>query len=55
MTIVGILVFFYLLAIIIGRRTKSVRPGSYLLLVLVALAQAAIVLYDLYMTPMPKP
>lgn len=55
MTIVGILVFFYLVAVIVGRSTKSVRPGTYMLLILVALAQAAIVLVDLYLTPIPKP
>ena len=55
MLIIGALVLFYIVAILIGRRTSTVRPGTYLFVVLLALAQALIVLFDLTNTPIPKP
>ncbi|HEY6952537.1 MAG TPA: hypothetical protein VI758_09015 [Bacteroidota bacterium] len=55
MQIIGVLLLFYLTAIALGKRTKTMKPGTYYLMVLLALAQALFVLFNLYNTPVPKP
>ena len=42
-----------MLSMIAGKQTRQVRLAMYLGVVLIALAQVCIVLYDMYTTPWP--
>jgi heme/copper-type cytochrome/quinol oxidase subunit 4 len=44
-----------ILAIIIGKKTKTVYPSSYIVIVLIALIQVFLVLYSMFTMSEPKP
>jgi len=44
-----------LLAILIGKHTRRYTLFSYVLIILIALIEVGLVLFDMYTMPMPKP
>ncbi|HYQ85614.1 MAG TPA: hypothetical protein VES59_00080 [Bacteroidota bacterium] len=47
-------IFMLMVAILIGKKTRRYTLFSYFLIVLIALIEVGLVLYDMYTMPMPK-
>ncbi len=53
-TLAGVL-GFYLLAILVGKRTRMRKASTYFIIALIAAAQVAVVMYQLYTKGIPTP
>ncbi len=54
MTAMLAIVGAYVVAVAIGKRRRGVTPGVVILLLLLALLQSAVILYDMLTRGMPK-